>query len=47
MNYLNIFRHIHRKGYEGVLCMEHGRSIPGREGEARVIAAYREVDGFV
>lgn len=47
MNYRNIFRHIYNKGYKGVLCMEHGRSIAGKEGEARVIAAYREVDGFL
>jgi hydroxypyruvate isomerase len=47
MNYRNIFRHIHGKGYEGVLCMEHGRSVPGREGEARVISAYREADAFL
>ncbi len=47
MNYRNIFRHIYNKGYKGVLCMEHGRSIAGKEGEARVIAAYREVDSFL
>jgi hydroxypyruvate isomerase len=47
MNYRNIFRHIHSKGYDGVLCMEHGRSVPGKEGEARVMAAYRAVDAFL
>jgi hydroxypyruvate isomerase len=47
MNYRIIFKHIHAKGYEGVLCMEHGRSLPGGEGIARVIAAYREVDEFI
>jgi hydroxypyruvate isomerase len=47
INYKNVFRHIHSKGYDGVLCMEHGRSLPGKEGEARVIAAYREVDSFL
>jgi hydroxypyruvate isomerase len=47
INYKNVFRHIHSKGYKGVLCMEHGRSLPGKEGEARVIAAYREVDSFL
>ncbi len=46
INYLNIFRHIHSKGYDGVLCMEHGRSKPGKEGEAAVIEAYRKVDAF-
>jgi len=46
MNYLNIFKHIHDKGYEGVLCMEHGKSLPGKEGEARLIKAYRECDSY-
>lgn len=46
MNYLNIFRHIHEKGFNGVLCMEHGKSIQGKEGEARLIQAYRECDSF-
>lgn len=46
INYLNIFRHIHSKGYDGVLCMEHGKSKPGKEGEAAVITAYRQVDAF-
>lgn len=47
INYRNVFKHIHKKGYQGVICMEHGRSIAGREGESRVIAAYREVDSFL
>jgi hydroxypyruvate isomerase len=46
INYKNIFRHIHSKGYNGILCMEHGKSKPGKEGEAAVIAAYRQVDAF-
>jgi hydroxypyruvate isomerase len=46
MNYLNIFKHIHEKGYQGVLCMEHGKSLPGKEGEIRLIKAYRECDNF-
>jgi hydroxypyruvate isomerase len=47
MNYKNIFKHIHEKGYKGVLGMEHGNSLPGKEGEARLIAAYRESDNFL
>lgn len=47
MNYKNIFKHIHEKGYKGVLGMEHGISLPGKEGEARLIAAYRESDNFL
>lgn len=46
INYQNIFKHIHAKGYDGVLCMEHGRSKPGKEGEAAVLEAYRKVDAF-
>lgn len=46
INYKNIFRHIHNKGYDGVLCMEHGRSKPGKEGEQAVIDAYRQADDF-
>ena len=46
INFLNIFRHIHSKGYDGVICMEHGRSKPGKEGEIALIKAYRQVDAF-
>lgn len=47
INYKNVFRHIYNKGYQGVLCMEHGQSIGGIEGEKRVIEAYRECDDFL
>ena len=47
MNYLNIFKHIYHKGYDGVLCMEHGRSMEGLEGEKALIEAYRKVDNFI
>jgi hydroxypyruvate isomerase len=46
INYRNIFKHIHEKGYQGVLCMEHGKSKPGKEGEQAVIDAYRWCDNF-
>jgi hydroxypyruvate isomerase len=46
INYRNICRHIHAKGFTGVLGMEHGNSRPGRDGELAVIAAYREIDSF-
>lgn len=46
INYRNIFRHIYNKGYDGVIGMEHGRSIPGIEGEKALIEAYRKVDSF-
>lgn len=44
MNYKNIFKHIHNKGYRGVYGMEHGNARPGKEGETALINAYREVD---
>lgn len=47
MHYKNIFRHIHHKGYKGILGMEHGNAKPGKEGEQALINAYREVDSFV
>ncbi len=46
INYRNVFRHIHQKGFEGVLGMEHGNSGDGVEGEKAVIAAYRASDDF-
>lgn len=44
INYRGIFRHIREKGYSGVLGMEHGNSQPGKEGERKVIDAYRWCD---
>jgi hydroxypyruvate isomerase len=46
VNYKNIFMHLFNKGYKGMLGMEHGNSIPGKEGEVALIAAYREADSF-
>jgi hydroxypyruvate isomerase len=46
INYRNVFKHIHAKGFEGVIGMEHGKSIDGKEGEAALVAAYRAADDF-
>jgi hydroxypyruvate isomerase len=46
INYRNVFRHIHSKGFEGVVGMEHGNSKPGKEGEVAVIEAYAACDDF-
>ncbi len=46
MNYLNIFKHIHSKGFKGIVGMEHGNSKRGREGEQAVIDAYVASDSF-
>ena len=46
INYKNIFKHLHSKGYDGAICMEHGKSLKGIEGEKAVIEAYRACDNF-
>lgn len=46
INYKNIFKYLHQKGYTGVLGMEHGNSMEGKKGEQAVINAYRQVDDF-
>jgi hydroxypyruvate isomerase len=46
INYRNIFRHIHGKGFRGVMGMEHGNSRGGKEGEQAVIDAYVAADSF-
>ena len=46
INYKNVFKYIHNKGYRGVMGMEHGNSMQGAKGEQAVIDAYREVGNF-
>jgi hydroxypyruvate isomerase len=46
INYRNVFKHIHAKGFKGVMGMEHGNSKPGKEGEQALIEAYRWSDSF-
>ena len=46
INYKNIFKHIHARGFTGILGMEHGNFFPGKEGEMSLIKSYREVDSF-
>ena len=46
INYRNVFRHLHQKGYAGIIGMEHGNSKPGKEGERAVIDAYAAADNF-
>lgn len=47
INYKNIFKHLYNKGYRGILGMEHGNSLPGKEGETALIKAYRDSDNFM
>jgi hydroxypyruvate isomerase len=44
INYANIFAHLRRKDYTGVVGMEHGAAGSGASGASAVIAAYRGVD---
>lgn len=46
INYKNIFKWLHNKGYTGIVGMEHGMSISGKDGEVALVNAYREVDNF-
>lgn len=50
INYKNIFKHIHQKAKaenkEFIFGMEHGNSMPGKEGEVALIKAYVESDSF-
>tara|TARA_R110002167_G_scaffold108803_7_gene277724 strand:- start:3535 stop:4458 length:924 start_codon:yes stop_codon:yes gene_type:complete len=47
INYKNVFKFIHEKGFKGVLGMEHGNSKPDKEGELAVIEAYKKEDAFM
>ena len=46
INYKNVFKYIHQKGFRGALGMEHGHSLEGKQGERAVIEAYRACDSF-
>jgi hydroxypyruvate isomerase len=46
INYRNVFKHLHAKGYTGIVGMEHGNARPGKEGERAVIEAYLAADAF-
>jgi hydroxypyruvate isomerase len=46
INYKNVFKYIHEKGFDGIMGMEHGNSKPDKAGEQAVIDAYKAVDSF-
>lgn len=46
INYKKVFEHIYKKGYKGVMGMEHGNAAPGKEGEKALINAYVASDDF-
>ena len=46
INYRGVFKFLYEKGYNGAICMEHGKSKQGKEGDQAVIDAYRFCDNF-
>lgn len=46
INYKNIFKFLFEKGFDGIVGMEHGKSIDGEEGELALIEAYVKADDF-
>jgi hydroxypyruvate isomerase len=46
INYRNVFKHLHARGFQGVVGMEHSKSQGGVEGERKLIEAYRYCDDF-
>jgi hydroxypyruvate isomerase len=46
INYRNVFKRIHEKGFTGIVGMEHGNSRGGKDGERAVIDAYAWCDSW-
>ncbi|MEW6252721.1 MAG: TIM barrel protein [Planctomycetota bacterium] len=46
INFRGLFRHLHQRGFDGVLALEHGISRKGKEGERWLIDVYQECDAF-
>jgi hydroxypyruvate isomerase len=47
INYKKIFEHLYNvKGFRGVMGMEHGNAFKGKEGEMKLIEAYKWSDSF-
>jgi hydroxypyruvate isomerase len=44
IHYRNVVQWLREREFSGIVGMEHGNSLEGRPGEARLISAYREVD---
>jgi hydroxypyruvate isomerase len=44
INYPNVLKHVHNKGYKGFVGLEHGISKPGKEGTLNALKAYRAID---
>ena len=46
VNWRNVFKAIHEKGFKGILGMEHGLSVPGEAGLKKCFEEYRKADQF-
>lgn len=48
VNYRNVFKHMHARGYGGLIGMEHGKSKGNnsKEAEVALIQSYRDADAF-
>ena len=46
INYKNIFKYIHGRGFTGIMGMEHGNAMPDKAGELALIDAYKLSDSF-
>ena len=44
MNYVNILKHIYKSGYKGFIDMEHINTIPGKQGEQKIIEIYNRIN---
>ncbi len=44
IDYRRVFQHLFRKGYDGIVGMKHGNSLPGVQGERAVLRAYADID---
>jgi len=44
VNWRNVFKAIHDKGFKGILGMEHGLSVPGEPGLKKCFDAYQRAD---
>ena len=45
-DYRHVFRHLHSRGFSGIVGMEHGNTAPGCAGDLAVVESYVQVDRF-
>ncbi|MEX2261748.1 MAG: TIM barrel protein [Bryobacteraceae bacterium] len=46
VNWKNVFKAIHEKGFKGILGMEHGLSVPGEAGLKKCFDEYKKADAW-